>query len=188
MPLRKSAFLIFIVAATILPTTEAANYHLNFGGDFTLMDHNEQPFSLSDARGKVVLIFFGFTSCADICPTTMTKITAAMRQLGPMSESVQPLFITVDTKRDTPEVLRRYAAYFHPAVTGLTGTQDEVESVASQYRAPVLVRKPNEYGYYVVDHSSRLFLVDRDGVLANILMYEASAEDIAGHVKELLEQ
>jgi cytochrome oxidase Cu insertion factor (SCO1/SenC/PrrC family) len=70
----------------------------------------------------------------------------------------------------------------------LTGTQDEVESVANQYRAPVFVRKPNEYGYYVVDHSSKLFLVDRDGGLANILRFEASAEDIADRVKELLQQ
>ena len=127
-------------------------------------------------------------ACVDICPTALLKVGDAMRRLEPLSEQVQPLFITVDTKRDTPEVLRDYAKYFHPAMIGLTGTQVEVESVASQYRAPVLVRKPDENGYYVVDHSSKLFLVDRDGVLANILNFEVSADDIAGRLKELLEQ
>lgn len=188
MHVHKSTLLIGIIAATILSTGVAANYHLDFGGDFTLTDPNGQPFSLRDARGMVVIIYFGFTSCASVCPTTMARISTAMKQLGPMSQSVQPLFISVDTKRDTPEVLRQYAAYFNPSLIALTGTQEEVEAVASQYRTPVLVRKPKADGYYAVDHGSRLFLVDRDGGLANILRFEDSAEKIARHVKELLDQ
>ena len=183
-----SILLFLSLIAAPLRTAEATNYHLKFGGDFTLSDHNGNPFSLVDARGKVVIIFFGFTTCVDICPTALLKVGDAMRRLEPLSEQVQPLFITVDTKRDTPDVLRDYAKYFHPAMIGLTGTQVEVESVASQYRAPVLVRNPDENGYYVVDHSSKIFLVDRDGVLANILNFEVSADDIAGRLKELLEQ
>jgi cytochrome oxidase Cu insertion factor (SCO1/SenC/PrrC family) len=183
-----SVLVLLSLIAAPQQTAEAANYRLKFGGDFTLSDHNGNPYSLLTARGKVVIIFFGFTTCVDICPTTLLKISDAMRRLGSLSAQVQPLLITVDTKRDTLDALRQYVTYFHPAVIGLTGTQDEVESVAGQYRAPVLVRKPNEYGYYVVDHSSKLFLVDRDGGLANILSFEASAEDIADHVRELLEQ
>ena len=175
-------------AALLAPTAEAKNYHLGrfFGGDFTLTDHHGQPFSLHDARGKVVLIHFGFTSCADTCPTTLVKITRAMRELGPLSGRVQPLLISVDAKRDTPEVLRRYVSYFHPAYLGLTGTQQKLEAVADQYRSPVYVWKADANGYYVVDHGSKIFLVDTEGGLANILNYETSPTKIASHVKELL--
>ncbi len=110
-----------------------------------------------------------------------------MKLLGPLSEKVQPVFITVDAKRDTPSVIRQYAEYFHPAMIALTGTQEELEAVATQYRTPVLVREPDESGYYVVDHGSRLFLVRPDGVLANILMYEDSPERIAELVRDLLQ-
>jgi protein SCO1/2 len=167
-------------------SAQAKNYSLDFGGEFTLTNQHNEPFSLSDARGKVVMIFFGFTSCADTCPTTLIKMVAAMKQLGPLSERVLPVFISVDAKRDTPEVIRQYAAYFHPSMVALTGTQEEVEAVAKQYRTPVLVRKPSESGFYVVDHGSRLFFVNQEGGLANILMFEGSAEEIANIVKGLL--
>ncbi len=182
--------IMFLLALTAAPqqTATAKNYHLDFGGDFTLTDQNGQSFSLSDARGKVVMIFFGFTSCADTCPTTMIKMAAAMKKLGTLSEQVQPLFISVDAKRDTPDVLHQYASYFHPSLVALTGTQEEVEAVATQYRTPVLVRKPDENGFYVVDHGSRLFLVDREGGLANIMMFEGTAEKIAHQVRSLLEE
>lgn len=177
---------LFLLIATPLQTTSATRYSLDFGGDFTLTDHDGNPFALSDARGKVVLISFGFMTCADVCPTTLFKIAKALRELGPAAEQVQPLFITVDTERDTQENLRKYVKSMHPSMIALTGTQDEVEAVATQYRTPVLVREPNEDGFYVVDHGSRLFLIDVDGVLANILMFESSSENLAEKIKELL--
>lgn len=187
MYLRVAAALICLGASILYqPATEARNYQLDFGGDFTLTDHNSEPFSLTDVRGKIVLIFFGFASCADTCPTTLFKVADAMRQLGPLAEKIQPLLITVDAKRDTPQSLRQYVTYFHPSLIGLTGTQEEVEAVAEQYRVPVLVRKPNENGFYVVDHGSKLFIVDTEGVLANILMFEVTADQIADSVRQLL--
>ena len=108
-----------------------------FGGDFTLTDQYGKPFSLHDARGKVVLIYFGFTSCADTCPVTLTKVAAALRELGDLAGRVQPLFISVDPERDTQAVLRRYMRYFHSSILGLTGRPEEIEAVARQYRAPV---------------------------------------------------
>lgn len=178
------------LAATLAaPATDANNYRLGrlFGGDFTLTDHNGERFSLQDARGKLVVMYFGFASCADTCPTTLAKVGMALRALGPLSKHVQPLFISVDAKRDTPEVLRDYVPYFHPAIIGLTGTQDEVEAVAREYRMPVYVHPPDESGFYVVDHGSKLYLVDAEGMLANILQYEASPEEIAAEIRDLLD-
>jgi protein SCO1/2 len=157
-----------------------------FGGDFTLTDQNGQPFSLHDARGKVVLIYFGFTSCADTCPVTLTEVAAAMRELGPLAGRVQPLFISVDPARDTQDVLRRYTPYFNASILGLTGTREQLEAVARQYRAPVYIRKPDETGFYLVDHSSKLYVVNTEGVLVNILSYEASPGKIAQVIRGLL--
>ena len=169
-------------------TAEATNFRLGrfFGGEFTLTDHNGGRFSLRDARGKVVVMYFGFTSCADTCPTALAKIGMAMRMLGPLAKHVQPLFVSLDAKRDTPDVLREYVTYFHPDMIGLTGTQDEVEAVAREYRMPVYVREPDENGFYVVDHGSKVYLIDAEGMLANILQYEVGPEEIASEVEELL--
>lgn len=159
-----------------------------FGGDFTLIDSRGQPFELRDSRGKVVVIYFGFTSCADTCPATLSTLAAVMRSLGPQADRVQPLFITVDPERDTPEVLRDFVPYFHPAIIALTGTQEAVEQVAAQYRAPVYLRKRNESGYYVVDHSSYLYVVAPDGQLANLIRHGDPVDRIAEVVRGLLQQ
>jgi cytochrome oxidase Cu insertion factor (SCO1/SenC/PrrC family) len=178
--------LLFLFASMQEPA-QGAKYDLNFGGDFTLTDQYNKSFSLHDVRGKVAMIFFGFTSCADTCPTTMIRMSATMKLLGPLAEKAQPIFITVDAKRDTPSVIRQYAEYFHPSIIALTGTQEQLEKVAAQYRTPVLVREPDKNGFYVVDHGSHLFLLDPDGELANILMFEDSPERIAEQVLELLQ-
>lgn len=159
---------------------------IRFGGDFSLTDHRGQDFSLADARGKVVLLHFGFTSCADSCPTTMVKVAAVLRELGALAERVQPLLITLDVRRDTPEVLQRYVAHFHPAYLGLTGTQEAVEAVARRYRTPVHVRPPDANGFYVVDHGSSLFLIDTEGRLARTVFFDTPPERIARQVRRLL--
>lgn len=172
------------------PRAEAANYRLGefYGGDFELTDHNGERFQLRDARGKVVLIEFGFTSCSSICPLSLAKLGMALRELGPLVERVQPLFISVDAKRDVPDVLREYINFFHPAILGLTGTQNALEAVALKYRTPVRVRPADENGYYVVDHGSRLFFVDPTGMLASTLPADSSPERIAHELRSLLDQ
>ncbi len=159
-----------------------------FGGDFTLTRVDGRPFSLHDIRGKIALIYFGFTSCTSTCPMTLSSIATAMRMLGPASARVQPLFITVDTRRDTPEVLREYAPRFHPSILPLTGTQEQVDAVAAEYRAPLYVRKPDESGAYVVDHSSYLYVVRQDGRLANLVRLGDPPERIVHVVNGLLEE
>lgn len=157
-----------------------------FGGDFTLTAQDGKRFSLHDARGKVVLIYFGFTSCADTCPVALAEVAAAMRKLGTLAEHVQPLFISVDPKRDTQEVLRGYLPHFDSSILGLTGTREQVQAVARKYRAPVYIGKSDETGFYQVDHSSKLYVVNTDGVLVNILSYGTSPARIVEVVRALL--
>jgi cytochrome oxidase Cu insertion factor (SCO1/SenC/PrrC family) len=158
-----------------------------FGGDFSLTDARGRTYSLRDSRGKVALIYFGFTSCSSTCPVSLAAVAAAMRSLGPQADRVQPLFVTVDPERDTPEVLRAYLPRFHPSILGLTGTQEQVTAVADRYRAPLYVRKPDEKGDYVVDHSSYLYVVGPDGKLANLVRLGDPAEKIVRIVRGLLE-
>jgi protein SCO1/2 len=180
---------VMLGALPLAPAAIAANYRLgkNYGGDFTLTDHEGKAFSLRDVRGKVVLIHFGFTSCDSTCPATMTKVSAALEKLGPRAASVQPLLISIDARRDTPAVMRDYVHKFHPTYIGLTGSQQQVEAVARQYRAPVHVHAADGHGFYVADHGSGLYLVARDGMLADIVFFEASPDDIAKRVAGLLD-
>jgi len=157
-----------------------------FGGEFRLTDMEGRDFSLGDSRGKVVLIYFGFTSCASTCPISLSAVGAAMRSLGPLASRVQPLFITVDPERDTPEVLREYVPRFHPSILALRGTQEQVAAIAARYRAPLYVRKPDENGDYVVDHSSYLYVVGPDGKLANLIRLGDPSERIVQVVRNLL--
>ncbi|MEZ5593493.1 MAG: SCO family protein [Gammaproteobacteria bacterium] len=91
------------------------------GGDFTLTDHNGQPYHLQQDQGKIILLSFGYTSCPDVCPLTLAVVTATLRQLGERAAQVRPLFISVDPQRDTPPLLKSYVEHFHPSIIGLTG-------------------------------------------------------------------
>lgn len=161
-------------------------YVRGYGGDFVLRDHSARTFSLADQRGKVVLIYFGYTSCADVCPTTLVDVAGAIRELGPSADLLQPLLISVDPERDSPELLRKYLAHFHPSMLGLTGTPEEIAAVTRLYRAPAYKRKPSESGFYVVDHSSHIYVVDPDGRLAYLIPYGTPPAEIAGVVRDLL--
>jgi cytochrome oxidase Cu insertion factor (SCO1/SenC/PrrC family) len=133
------------------------------GGSFTLIDHNGQRRTDTDFRGKVLLVYFGFTSCSDACPTDLQTIAGAVDKLGPLGEAVQPLFITVNPELDTPEQLKSYVALFHPRMIGLTGDRRQIRKVTSAYKVyfakttPAIRTDPN------VDHSSLVFLVDAGG-------------------------
>ena len=107
---------------------------LGIGGPFTLLDGNGQTVTDKDFRGKYMLVYFGYTFCPDVCPTTLNAVADAMDKLGPAGSSIQPLFITVDPKRDTPAVVKQYTAAFGPKIEGLTGTPEEIAEVAKEYR------------------------------------------------------
>lgn len=134
------------------------------GGAFTLKDQTGKIRTDADFRGQLMLVYFGFTYCPDVCPTDLQAIGLAMDQLGEDAKHVQPLFVTLDPERDTVENLAQYVPLFHPRLLGLTGTMNEVQQAADAYRVyykrVATGTKPDDY---TVDHSAFIYLVDRDG-------------------------
>ena len=132
------------------------------GGPFALIDHDGKPRTNEDFRGKVMLVYFGFTYCPDVCPTDLQNIGLALDQLGPAGEQIQPLFITVDPERDTAEHLKDYVPMFHPRLVGLTGDAAAVHAAAAAYRT-YYAKIPLKGDDYTVDHSSFTYVVGADG-------------------------
>ena len=147
------------------------------GGPFELLDHTGTPRSDRDFRGRLMLIYFGFTYCPDICPTDLMAIGQALDQLGPDADAVQPVFITLDPERDTTEHLAEFVPVFHPRLLGLTGSLDAIGTVAEAYRvyfAKIPVGKDG--GDYTIDHTSFIYLMDRDGKYLGFFPPGTSAE------------
>lgn len=160
---------------------------LTIGGDFTLTDHNNQPFQLASLRGKAVLIFFGYTYCPDACPTTLAKLSSVYRKLGPDASRVKTLYITVDPDRDTPEVLKADLSYFGVDALGLTGTREEIDQVVHQYGASYEISStPDSKGRYTVAHTTTLYGLGTAGRVRMTFPYEATADEIVAGVEDLL--
>jgi cytochrome oxidase Cu insertion factor (SCO1/SenC/PrrC family) len=141
---------------------QLASHAVPVGSDFRLKDSHGRVRSLGDFRGKVVILYFGYTFCPDVCPTDLAEIARAVRNLGRRGSQVQPLFVTLDPERDTPEALARYAASFHPRLIALRGSEEETRRVAEAfkvtYRKAALAR-----GGYEIEHAAFTFILDRDG-------------------------
>jgi len=155
------------------------------GGPFHLIDQNGQPFSDQDVKGKSFLIFFGFTHCPDVCPTTLFDLSEVMRHLGKDADRTAALFITVDPERDTPQALNDYMSSFDPHLRGLTGDTNAVAAVAKAYR--VYYRKvPLEGGDYTMDHTAIVYLMDKEGRFVSPFNMrrtaEAEADDLRKHL------
>jgi protein SCO1/2 len=135
-----------------------------FGRDFALTDHHGTPRRLADFRGKVVAVFFGFTHCPDVCPTTLADLAGAMKELGEQAAEVQVLFVTLDPERDTPAVLRQYVPAFHPAFLGLHGDADAIARTAVEFKV-FYQKQPAAAGGYSLDHTAGTYLFDREGRL-----------------------
>jgi protein SCO1 len=160
---------------------------LSAGGDFVLTDHNGQRFELSSLRGKAVLIFFGYTSCPDVCPTTLSKLSAVYKDLGRDARRVKTLYITVDPDRDTPAVLKADLGYFDLDALGLTGTKPEIDKVVGLYGASyAIIPTPQSVEKYTVAHSTTLYALDSTGRTRIMFPYEASADEIVKGVKAIL--
>jgi protein SCO1/2 len=140
---------------------------VELGGPFTLTDQNGMTRTDADFRGKYMLVFFGYTFCPDVCPTTLAVEAEALKMLGARADRIVPLFITVDPKRDTPEILKSYLAAFGPSFVGLTGDEAAITQVTKEYR--VYYQAHTEEGEnYTVDHSGVVYLMSPDGrFLAN---------------------
>jgi len=157
------------------------------GGDFTLQSAGG-PVALQDFRGKLVLVYFGYTYCPDICPTALAATAEGLKLLTPEELArVAVIFISVDPERDTPARLREYAEFFHPAIVGVTGTADELAGIARRYGV-FYARQPVETagGGYVVDHTSDTYVVGTDGKLVGKIAHAAPPEQVAAEIRKRL--
>jgi cytochrome oxidase Cu insertion factor (SCO1/SenC/PrrC family) len=156
------------------------------GGDFALIDHHGKQFQLSSTRGKVALLFFGYTSCAEACPVAMAKIAAVYKRLSG-NQKVATLFVSLDPARDTPAALARYLSHFAAAATGLTGKKEEIDAVVAQYGAKYEIERSDSALGYHINHSTYLYAIDSSGKIRFRFNHEDSADLIAAGVKRLLE-
>jgi protein SCO1/2 len=156
----------------------------SYGSDFELLDPDGKPRQLADFRGKVVMVFFGFILCPDICPTALQRAAAVRRLLGADAERFQIIFVTVDPERDTPPILREYTAAFDADVLGLYTTPEKTQETADAFR--VYFRKVPTAGSYTVDHTATSFIYDPEGRLRLAVPYQSTAESIAADVALLL--
>ena len=156
------------------------------GGDFSLQSL-EGEVALSDFRGQVVMLYFGYAFCPDVCPDSLARMAGALDQLdGEELKQVQPLFISVDPERDTLEHLDHYSRWFHERIIGLTGDPDAIRDVADRYGAAYRrVESPDDAGY-LVDHSSFYYLVDREGQLQETLPHGIDPDDLAAALRAAL--
>jgi protein SCO1/2 len=157
----------------------------SFGKTLELTDHNGQRRTLADFRGKVVTLFFGFTHCPDVCPTTMVEMANVMKDLGADAARVQVLFVTVDPERDTAEVLKRYVPAFHPSFLGLHGSAEETAKVAREFKIHYQKQKLASGGY-TVDHSAGTYILDTEGRLRLFAQYGAGAPALLHDIRQLL--
>jgi protein SCO1/2 len=154
-------------------------------GEFDLIDHNGQAVSEHSFDGKLRLVFFGFTQCPDVCPTTLFEVRRAMQQLGDDAAEIQPLFVSIDPVNDTQEKLAAYVAAFHPSMTGLTGSDEQIAAVAGAFNVTYGITPAGETtsGRDEVFHSSYLFLMGRQGEFLDVFGYGTKAEIIAETIR-----
>lgn len=167
--------------------TRIAQGDTRLGGDFTLTSA-QGPVSLSDFRGQAVVIYIGYASCPDVCPTALAVLTQALRSLDETErKQVQGIFISVDPERDTPEKLAQYAAFFTPRLIGVTGSKSEIDQVVKQYGAfyRQVEMRDSALGY-AVDHSSRLYLINTEGQLVHTLLHNSTPDELTLYLKQLL--
>jgi protein SCO1/2 len=158
----------------------------DFGKDFQLFDFNGTQRQLADFRGKVVAVFFGYTHCPDVCPTTLSELASARKKLGADAGKVQVLFITADPERDTPDVLKQYVTAFDPTFLALRGTPEQTAEVAKAFKVIIQKNAGADANNYSVDHSSGTYVYDTTGRLRLYMSYGQSADLFAHDIAQLL--
>jgi len=155
------------------------------GGPFSLTDQTGRTVTDKDLRGHPFLVFFGFTHCPDVCPTSLFEISEVLGKLGPDAQKVSALFVTIDPERDTPAAMKDYLSSFNPRVVGLTGDPAAIAAVAKEYR--VYVKKvPLDNGDYTMDHTALVYLMDKDGRFVTPFNLKRTPEDAAADLRRYL--
>jgi protein SCO1/2 len=155
------------------------------GGPFRLLDQNGASTTDADVKGQPFVVFFGFTHCPDVCPTTLFELSEVFNRLGPDAQKVSALFVTVDPERDTPDELKRYLSSFNPRIRGLTGDQAAVDAMVKAYRA-YAKKVPLDGGSYTMDHTAIVYLMDAQGGFVRPLDMKRPPEAIAADLQALL--
>lgn len=159
----------------------------DYARDFQLPDHNGQQRSLKDFRGKVVVLFFGYTQCPDVCPTTMAELAEARKLMGPDGDKVQGLFVTLDPERDTPEVLKAYMANFDPSFLALRGTPEQIAALAKEFKIYYKKVEGKTPTSYTLDHSAASYVYDTQGRLRLYTRYGTGPQALASDMQLLLQ-
>ncbi len=159
---------------------------LDYAKGFSLKDHNGKPVTLESYKGKVVVMFFGFTQCPDVCPTTMAEMAGVMKELGPQADDVQVLFVTLDPERDTPELLRQYAPAFDKRFVGLYGTPAEIAQTAKEFKVFYQKVPGQTPDSYTIDHTAGSYVFDKQGKVRLFLRHNQGTAPIAHDLKLLL--
>jgi len=188
----RSVLVAAVLVATAACSPDAPKFRASdvtgttFGRDFKFTDHTGTPRTLADYRGKAVVLFFGYTQCPDVCPTTLAELAEVMKRLGPDADRVQVLFVTVDPDRDTQDLLSKYVPAFDPRFVGLFGDADATARTAKEFKI-VYQKQPGQTpGTYTVDHSAGTFIFDPNGKLRVYVGYGQGPDVFAHDIKELL--
>ena len=158
----------------------------DYARDFRLTDHTGKPRSLADFKGKIVVLFFGYTQCPDVCPTTLTELSQVKQLLGADADKLQVLLVTVDPQRDTPEVLKAYMANFDPAFLALRGTPEQLAAMAKDYKVYYKRTEGKTPTSYSMDHSAASYVYDTQGRLRLYTRYGSGVQALASDIKLLL--
>jgi protein SCO1 len=178
------AQLILSPAKTQFKNTDVTG--LDYAKDFSMSDFNGKQRTLADFRGKAVVVFFGYTQCPDVCPTTMAEMAAVMKQLGPEADKVQVLFVTLDPERDTPELLAKYVPAFDPRFLGLVGDKAATEKIAKDFKVFYQKVPGKQPGAYTMDHTAGSYVFDPQGRIRLFVRHGQGPEPIAHDLKILL--
>jgi len=179
------AVLVALIVTLVLtnrgpdPLDARAELFTGLGGDFTLTSHTGAAVSLADFRGQVVVVYFGYSFCPDVCPIHLTLMTAALDQMGRRGNNIQPLFISVDPGRDTPEALNGYVSHFREDLIGLTGTQNDIDGVADNYAVAHEIIEDPDFTDYLVNHTSVFYVIDKQGNVVDILSSDSTPAQLA---------
>lgn len=198
MPSRQQAIFALTVLAIALAIAGAAFYFTSgrsgpagsgealVGGPFSLTDHTGRHVTEKDFLGKYMLVFFGFTYCTDICPTELQVMSAALDELGTAGNNIQPVFVSIDPERDTPEVVKQYVENFHPRLVGLTGSPDDIAAIARAYRVYYKKTAGGSETDYEMDHSTTIYLMGPDGGFRKHFGYTTDAKGLAQGLREAI--
>jgi protein SCO1/2 len=186
------ALTVSLAACDKLPGKQQVSFQntdvtgLDYAKGFTLTDHTGKPRTLADFKGKVVVVFFGYTQCPDVCPTTMAEMATVMQKLGPLADQVQVLFITLDPERDTQQLLANYVPAFDKRFIGLRGTPEQTAKTAKEFKVFYSKVPGTSPGTYTIDHTAGSYVFDRDGRLRLFIRHGQGPDPIVHDLRQLL--